>query len=72
MPFLTVSDAARKLGVSPRDVSDLFYRRIIPDDSAPIVDGRRAIPDDLMWLIESKLQGMGKLRRKIKGVVHVA
>jgi hypothetical protein len=69
MPFATVSEVARKLGVTPRDVSDLFYKRIIADDTAPIMAGRRMIPDDLIWLIESKLQAMGKL--PAKGGQHV-
>src|SRR4051794_21028114 len=39
--LLTVSEAARRLGVRPRDLSDLFYQRRLPDDLCPLVGGRR-------------------------------
>ncbi len=68
MPFLNVSEAARKIGADPRDISSLFYNRTISDEAAPIVGGRRMIPDSLVWLIESKLQAAGKL--KSKAVAH--
>src|SRR5262249_42971601 len=31
MPWCTVSDVARRLGVRPRDISDLFYQRLLDD-----------------------------------------
>src|SRR5689334_20191585 len=42
---LSVSDAARRLGANPRDISDLFYKRQLRDDLCPIVAGRRLIPE---------------------------
>jgi hypothetical protein len=44
----TVSEAARRTGCRPRDISTLFYDRILGDDDAPIVGGRRMIPESLL------------------------
>jgi hypothetical protein len=44
MDYLSVSEAARRLGAKPKDISDLFYRRALRDDLCPIVAGRRLIP----------------------------
>ena len=52
---LTVSDVARRFGRRPRDISDLFYNRLIPDGECPIVGGRRLIPADLLPRIEAIL-----------------
>jgi hypothetical protein len=59
----SVSELIRAKGwaISPRDITELFYKRILTDDTAPIVGGRRMIPDAAVWLIESKLRAMGKL-----------
>ncbi len=62
MQHLSVSEAARRIGANPKDISDLFYRRALRDDLCPIVAGRRMIPADLVWLIRSKLEAAGKLR----------
>ena len=50
--LLSVSDAARELSaqlgqaVRPRDITLLFYHRVLPDDLAPIVSGRRLIDNN--------------------------
>ena len=44
MDYLSVSDAARELGVKPKHISDLLYQRELRDDLCPIVAGRRLIP----------------------------
>ena len=51
--FLTVSDAARELNVRPRDISDLFYQRRLPDDFCPLVGGRRLIPAEQLPTIRA-------------------
>lgn len=61
MPFLSVSDVARRLRVRPRDVSDLFYQRVVADDQCPIVAGRRLIPADRLDGIASALARCGRL-----------
>lgn len=56
MTSLSVSDAARRLNVRPRDISDLFYRRALRDDLCPIVAGRRLIPEDYLDSIAQALK----------------
>jgi hypothetical protein len=56
MPQLSVSEAARRIGANPKDISDLFYRRELRDDSCPIVAGRRLIPDDYLDVIRLALK----------------
>ena len=48
MSYLTVSEVARRLGVRPRDVSDLFYQRRLSDELCPVVGGRRLIPESYL------------------------
>ena len=56
MTRLSVSEAARRIGANPKDISDLFYRRALRDDLCPIVAGRRLIPEDYLPLIRSALR----------------
>ena len=60
MHYLTVSQAARRLGARPRDISDLFYRRHLRDDLCPIVGGRRMIPEGYLDLIAAALRRQGR------------
>jgi hypothetical protein len=57
----TVSEVARRVGSRPRDISDLFYRRDLPDDSCPIVGGRRLIPPEFVPVIVAALRERGCL-----------
>lgn len=54
--FLSVSEAARRLGMRPKDISDAFYQRRLRDDLCPIVAGRRLIPDDYLEQIARTLK----------------
>ena len=62
---VTVSGAARNLEgrlgvvVRPRDISDLFYKRLLPEDRCPILNGRRMIPLDYLPVIERALRERG-------------
>ena len=56
MPYLSVSEAARRLKARPKDISDLFYRRRLRDDLCPIVAGRRLIPEDYLDRIAQVLK----------------
>jgi hypothetical protein len=58
---LTVSEAARRLGARPRDITDLFYRRFLRDDLCPIVGDRRLIPEDYLPQITAALRRKGRL-----------
>lgn len=57
---LSVSEVARQEGFRPRDVSDLLYRREIPDELCPIVGGRRLIPATLLPRIREALTRRSK------------
>ena len=61
---LTVSDIARRLGVRPRDVSELFYNRKVKDDDCPVIAGRRLIPESYVDVIAMELRRAGKLSTK--------
>lgn len=54
--LLSVSEVARLLGAKPKDISDLFYSRELRDDIAPIVAGRRLIPESYIETIRAALQ----------------
>jgi hypothetical protein len=56
-----VSEVARRLGVRPRDISDLFYERRLSDDRCPVVGGRRLIPADYVPTIAKVLRREGRL-----------
>ena len=58
---LTVSEVARRYGCRPRDISDLFYLRLLDDQVAPIVGNRRIIPVDYLPVVERVLRERGLL-----------
>ncbi|MEQ8788907.1 MAG: hypothetical protein RIC55_21525 [Pirellulaceae bacterium] len=55
MSVLFVSDAARELDARPRDISDLFYQRVLDDQRCPVVSNRRVIPRDYLPKIREAL-----------------
>jgi hypothetical protein len=57
----SISGVARQLGVPPPIISNLFYRRVLSDQSCPVVDGRRLIPADYIGEIERVLRERGLL-----------
>jgi hypothetical protein len=61
MSYLSVSEAARRLGARPKDISDLFYRRQLRDDLCPIVAGRRLIPESYLDMIALVLKRAGRI-----------
>ena len=60
MSHHTVSEVARRLGVRPREISDLFYQRRLSDERCPIVGGRRLIPPDYVPTISTALKARGR------------
>jgi len=46
--YLSVSQAAAELGCRPRDISDLFYQRLLDPDRTILIAGRRAIPREYL------------------------
>lgn len=59
---LNVSEAARRLGAKPRDISDLYYKRVLRDDICPVVGGRRQIPETYLDIIAMELRRRGLLK----------
>ncbi len=57
---VNVSEAARELGARPKDISELFYKRQLRDDLAPIIGGRRMIDRALLDVIRMALKRAGK------------
>jgi hypothetical protein len=71
MRYLIVSEAARAIpGARPRDISELFYARRLPDDRFPIVGGRRLIAESDLPTIEAALRAAGRLPAE-QEVAHV-
>ena len=60
-PYFTVSELARREGVRPRDISDLFYRRLLSDAVCPVVGGRRLIPSHYVPVV---VEALRELRQK--------
>lgn len=57
--WLGVGDVARKLGVRPSLISQLFYERKFRDDLCPIISGRRMIPETYVEIIAMELHYKG-------------
>jgi len=68
MSYLSVSEAARRLGARPKDISDLFYRRQLRDDLCPIMAGRRLIPESYLDMIALVLKRAGRIVGTGRGV----
>jgi hypothetical protein len=51
-----VSEVARRLGVPPQVISNLFYRRLLDDTLCPVVSGRRLIPSQYVRQIARRLR----------------
>jgi hypothetical protein len=56
--------------IRPRDISDLFYNRLLTDDRCPIVGGRRMIPRDFVPNIEEALSVRGLIERSAQEVAR--
>ncbi len=63
----TVSDIARELtsrfgvAIRPRDITDLYYIRILDDETCPIVGGRRLIPRSYLPAIVDAMRARGMI-----------
>jgi hypothetical protein len=54
--WLFTGVAAKRLGVTPKQIVDLFGRRQFPADKSFVTDGRRLIHESLLPLIKIELQ----------------
>lgn len=59
--FLSIGEAAARLGVKPRDLTTLFYSRGLDCDRCPVIGGRRLIPADYLPGIAAELRRAGRL-----------
>lgn len=59
MEFLSVSEAARKIGCRPREISDAFYARKLDDKICPVVGRRRLIPRSYLKAIRETVAAGG-------------
>lgn len=64
--LLSVSDAARELGCRPRDISDLFYARVLDDEQCPILSRRRVIPRNYLPEIKAAVEKHVRGRREAR------
>lgn len=65
--YSCVSDVARRIGAHPKDISDLFYRRILRDEVCPIIGGRRLIPESYVPEIARVLQRRARQAGPVTG-----
>jgi hypothetical protein len=61
IPYLGISDVARKFGIPPKVISQLFYERRLNEEVCPIVNGRRRIPASYVDIIAMVLRRHGKI-----------
>lgn len=65
------AEVGRRLGrtVSPREVTALFYDRVLPDELGPIVGGRRMISALAVSIIEQAFRDRKKRRdgKEVRG-----
>lgn len=59
MKLYSVGEAARLIGVQPRDISTLFYRGLVRNDIGPITGGRRLIAESNLPLLVFALKRAG-------------
>ena len=69
--ILAVGDVADRLGVAPRQVTELFYTRRVNPKRAPVVAGRRLIPVELVSVIAMELRRKG-IRVRAAGIAGAA
>ena len=59
MDALGVGDVAKRLGVRPTQITQLFYEQRLRNDLCPIVAGRRLIPPSYVAVIAIGLRRKG-------------
>ena len=59
----SISELARKLGIAPRKISDLFYFRKLDEAQCPMVGMRRIIPESYVATVKRVLRETGAFDR---------
>jgi excisionase family DNA binding protein len=62
--LLTIKEAAKRLGVAPRQISDAAYEGRLGDDCFFFVGGRRTIPETSLDKIARDLRRTGRGNRR--------
>ena len=60
MDAISISEAARGLGVPPHRLSNLFFQRRLPQELAPMLCGRRVVPVDSLPELQRLLAGLAE------------
>lgn len=63
--YRSVGEVARKIGARAPDITNLFYKGLLRDDLAPLVGGRRLIPESYIPMIEMALRRAGKMEMAV-------
>jgi hypothetical protein len=63
-PFFSLSDVARRFGIAPRVLSDLFYQRKLDDARRVVIGSQRLIPANYLPEIEAVLREAGKIEKR--------
>ncbi len=67
MDYMSVGEVARKLGVRPPQVSDLFCKGVLRDDLCPVIAGRRLVSPEIVPVIAMELRRKGIEIRSVEG-----
>jgi hypothetical protein len=62
--LFSATEVARKLGVLPREIPDLFYQGRLDHSACPSVGGRRMIPASFIPTIRKAIRERKKIKRK--------
>jgi hypothetical protein len=63
MPFYSITELADKFGVSPKRISDLFFRRELDPTKCIVKAGRKLIPENYLPQVERALKRQAASRR---------
>lgn len=59
--YISVGEAAKRLGVKTRDISVPLYDGRLDSDRCPLIAGRRLVPVDYLPGIEFEMRRLGRL-----------
>ena len=63
--YLGVGDLARRFGVRPSRISQLFYEQRLDESRCPIISGRRIIPADYIEVVAMELRRKGLVLQEV-------
>jgi hypothetical protein len=57
--LFTIAETARRLGIPPRKISDMFYNGKLDETKCVLIGGRRFIPSDYVSTVEQAVGSAG-------------